>query len=242
MTRTFECKYCGGDITNPNNSFEVECPHCENILFGCPVCGKPLKTVGSHFAFASPKNKHRSSKKEEFKTKIEQWKKDQRPDQRERSEDEIQQEWINQNESEYAFVLTEVPVGKVGGSGQSRRIDIIAVRAMIELPRQIGNQQATEGERWLVNEALRRDDYPTEKKLRQIISRHQGNELEVDVYEVKKELNPKAVGQLVVYTHQLPQEYGVEIAKRGIIFGSEYRKDRMCVQAAKEHGIDISRV
>lgn len=243
MTRVFECKHCEGEIENPDNSLEVECPHCDRILFGCPVCGQPLKEAsGSHFAFASPRSEHTKSKKEEFKSKIEQWKEDQKPDQRERSEAEIQQEWINQNESEYASVLTEVPVGKGRVSGQPRRIDIVAVREMLELPGHIGNQQATQGEQWLADEALRRDDYPTEKKLRQIISRHQGNDLEVEVYEVKTELNPRGLGQLLVYSHRLPDEYDLSIKKQGLIFGDEYRKDRMCAQAAKDHGIDIHRV
>lgn len=239
----FECKYCDKPIENPDNSFEVECPHCDRILFGCPVCGQPLKEAsGSHFAFASPKSRHTESKKSEFKSKIEQWKDDQQSDRKKRKEAEIQQEWINRNESEYAFVLTEVPVGKGQASGQPRRIDIVAIREMIELPGHIGDQQATQGEQVLMNTALQSEDYSTEQKLRQISSRHQGSELEIEVYEVKTELNPRGLGQLLVYSHRLPEEYDLSIKERGLIFGDEYRKDHMCAQAAEDQGIDIHRV
>lgn len=239
----YECKHCSGEIENPDNSFEVECSHCGGILFGCPVCGQPLKVAsGSHFTFASPKSAHTQSKKEEFKMKIEQWKEDSQSDQRERSEAEIQQEWINQNESEYAFILTEVPVGMGGVSGQPRQIDIVAIREMLEPPGRIGDQPATEGEELLVDIALQAEDYSTKQKLRQISNRHQGSELEVEVYEVKTELNPRGLGQVLVYSHRLPDEYDLSIKKQGLIFGDEYRKDRMCAQVAKDHGIYIHRV
>lgn len=243
----YECASCEGDITNPENSFTMRCPHCNRTVFGCPVdgCKQTLKGkqgVHSHFTFADPRNKHTTDKEEQFKNCYDQWKQDRESEQRNRREHEIRTAWISENKSKYYDILTEVPVGKGRVSGQPRRIDIVAVREMIELPGHLGNQPATQGEKALVETARKSDDYPTEKQLAQLCSRHQGGELEVEVYEVKRNLKPQALGQLLVYIHRLPAEYNINILEKGIIFGKEYTKDSMCAQAAKEQGIDLHQI
>jgi len=240
---TFECPDCDKKVEVSDDSFILECPHCAATSFSCPICNQPLKGnqgIHSHFTFTAPRSEHTAHKEEEVKERIQQWKEDHWSEPSKRNEDEIQAKWIRENESEYVDILTEVSVGNTQKHGSYRKIDIVAIPRFLDKASPPFNDNSYfKGEKILQDIGMKSESHPPEDRLQMYINRHQGEELDVEVYEVKKKLNPKAVGQVLVYTDHLPTQYNVNIEQKGIIRGREYQIGSLCKSTTERFNISI---
>lgn len=88
-------------------------------------------------------------------------------------------------------------------------------------------------------------DYPQDtERLVRFVLKHQDREpVPVRLFEVKQQINFKAIGQILAYSEFFPQVYGagreVEIVERGIIYS---KQDRFVEKAAERNGISLHRI
>jgi hypothetical protein len=88
-------------------------------------------------------------------------------------------------------------------------------------------------------------DYPqdTERLIRFVLKHHDREPVPVRLFEVKQQINFKAIGQILAYSEFFPQMYGagkdVEVVERGIIYS---KQDRFVEKAAERNGISLHQV
>ena len=207
----------------------IECPYC-------PTDNKKqffdAKGVDSHFVFADG----HPNQTESFKERIRTAKQRQPTGVDLPKENELKEHWADNNYPN-SYFTDEVPVQPSTPQSNSKYIDIV----MYE------NFPFRNLERYY-REAIRQGFFDVssgrfvdkESQVQFILQNTSQNPLEVRVFEVKRKLNFKSIGQILAYSEFFPEYYSqcgdIKIVEKGIIYAEE---DEMCFKLAERYGISL---
>jgi len=205
-----------------NDTLPLECPYCEKEF-------DTAQGVDSHFAFNSG---HPMNMCDQFKSQI-QTAIENSSENEGFSEQNIIDEWAK---SAYPneWYLTEVPISTVE-SNSIKKADILVVT----------NSYPITLNEFVTNSIQRSNSLNTsgEDRVRTLFSQLKENAINVRIFEAKKKLNFKSIGQILSYSELLPAYYGEEIdinvVEKGIIFAEG---DPFCRSVAEKYNIQLSQV
>jgi len=203
----------------------------EGLPIECPYCPQGNKKefynaqgVDSHFTFTEGHPTHNT---EPIKNRIQ----DAQEQERDKvpPEDDIIEQWAENNYPQKRY-WQEVPVQTPTLRSNTKRIDVVLFE---DWP--FPSEQVFKTKMRLHGMSKRSDE---KRKIESILSEFEQETIEVRIFEAKRKLNFKSIGQILAYSEFFPEHYkhiaDIEVVEKGIIYGQE---DEMCFKTAERYGI-----
>jgi len=216
-------------LMTENSELPIECPYC-------PINDKKeffdAKGVDSHFVFSDG----HPNRTEDFKRRIRTVKQKKSTSADLPKENEIKEYWVENNYPNLYFT-DEVPVQLSTSQSNFKYVDIVMYE---DFPFQNIETYYKKAIRQGFLDPMSGRFVNKESQVQFILQNTSQDPLEVRIFEIKRELNFKSIGQILSYSEFFPEYYSqhgnIEVVEKGIIYAEE---DKMCFKLAERYGISL---